>query len=138
MLPRTRDHRLTRESRECILHGLMQGCVKALNTGPGREAAAALCRDLQPGQPAGDTAAFGGVKPGQRGARRERGPAGLRLAWFKPAGKRTLGESIRRAEGKFCDSGGHKGSRVSWPWKITKPPRILNGRYPFVKPFVKV
>lgn len=63
MIPRARDNRLTGESRKCILHGLMQGCVKALDAAFRREGAAALCRNLQPSQPAGDTATFRGVQP---------------------------------------------------------------------------
>jgi hypothetical protein len=63
MVPRSRDNRLTGEPRKRILHGLMQGCVKALNTPFRRRRSAALRGNLQPGQPASDTATFSRVKP---------------------------------------------------------------------------
>jgi hypothetical protein len=84
------------------------------------------------------TPALDRIQPRQGGAGGKGSLAGARMPALQPEGERALRKTVRWAERKFGDSGGHVGSRVSWPWKITKPPRILNGRYPFVKPFVKV
>ena len=46
MVPRSRDNRLTGEPRKRILHGLMQGCVKALNPPFRRRRSAALRGNL--------------------------------------------------------------------------------------------
>jgi len=136
MVPRMCDSRLTRQPRKRILHGLMQGGVKALDPRRRRDQAAALGRDLQPCQPARHAATLSGVQRRQRSAHGEGRAAGISA--FQPLGNGPLGRAVGWAESQFGDSGGHDGSRVSWPWKITKPPRILNGRYPFVKPFLKV
>lgn len=138
MVPLACDNRLTGQSRRGILHGLMQGCVKAQDAGSRRGLAAAVGRHLQPSQPAGNAATLGGIQSRQRRPCRKGRVARAGVPTLKPEGERALGETVSWAEGKFDGSGGHKGSRVSWPWKITKPSRILNWRYPFVKPFVKV
>jgi len=138
MVPLSCDNRLTGQSRQRILHGLMQVCVKALYTGLRRPRSAALRGHVEPRQPARDPATLDGVQRRQRGTGGKSRLARAVMPSLQPGGKRTLREAVRGAEGKFGDSGGHGRSRVSWPWKITKPPRILNGRYPFVKPFVKV
>ena len=138
MVPLSCDNRLTGQTRKRILHGLMQGCVKALDAPFRRPCAPAAGRDVEPGKPAGKTPALDRIQPRQGGAGGKGSLAGARLPALQPEGERALCETVRWAERKFGDSGGHVGSRVSWPWKITKPPRILNGRYPFVKPFVKV
>jgi hypothetical protein len=98
MVPLSCDNRLTRQPLQRILHGLMQGCVKALDTAFRRPGAPAFGRDIEPGEPAGDPAALDGIQ------RRQRGPDGKgRLArsgvtGFQPRAKRTLCESVSWAE----------------------------------------
>lgn len=98
MVPFGCDNRLTGQAPKGILHGLMQGGVKAADAGFRRGEPPAQRRDFQPGQPAGDPAAFGRVQGSQCRAGCEGRQTGTAVSALEPGGERALGEAVSWAE----------------------------------------
>jgi len=98
MVPLACDNRLTRQTLEGILHGVVQGGVKAPDAGFRRGEAPALRRHLQPGQPAGDPATFGRVQCRHGRSRREGRLTQANVSALEPEGERALGEAVSWAE----------------------------------------